>query len=172
MRSRASRGRPANQRLRTDPLPLSSLFTPPGVTEADELAHSALTSPDSMRPQKSVPNSERGGEHGGTASALPKAVVVSGLEHSATPSQRALMRVLTERRVVFDGDEDDGTDFSERSLDDDGGTWNLPEGFMMVYVCKLDPHERPTILRGLVSGAHAVRELPRVLTFTLTITAR
>ncbi len=60
------------------------------------------------------------------------------------------MRVLTERRVVFDGYDDDGAGSSGRDPDMEDGVWNLPEGFMMVYVCKLDPHERPAILNGLV----------------------
>ena len=82
-------------------------------------------------------------------SPLPRAVVVSGLEHANTPSQRALMHALTERRIVFDGYEDD-TDLSGKDPDAEEGTWNLPDGFLMVYVCKADPHERPAVLRGLV----------------------
>ncbi|KAI0745865.1 hypothetical protein C8Q76DRAFT_604833, partial [Earliella scabrosa] len=152
MRSRASRGRPAAHRFRTDPLPLSSLFTPPG--EADDerrpLAHTSPTSPDSLRAQKSVQSSERTNESGGPPSVIPKAVVVSGLEHTAAPCQRALMRALSERRVVFEGYADDDTDFSGQSQEVEDGIWNLPDGFLMVYVCKQDPYERPTILRGLL----------------------
>ncbi|KAH9892668.1 hypothetical protein C8Q73DRAFT_791694 [Cubamyces lactineus] len=113
------------------------------------------TSPESMRPQKSIPVSERASDSPGhtthTTTALPKAVVVSGLEHTPLPAQRALMRVLTERRLVMDayGDgEDDAS--TERDVDVEDGTWNLPDGFLMVYVCKWDPHERPSILRGLL----------------------
>ncbi|KAI0744091.1 hypothetical protein C8Q80DRAFT_1184938 [Daedaleopsis nitida] len=151
MRSRMSKGRPSAQRFRTDPLPLSSMFTPPGVAEEDELSPApAFMSADSLRAQKSAQSSERAHESGGgTASALPKAVVVSGLEHTTPPCQRSLMRVLTERRVVFDGHDDDGTD-PWGPLDVEDGTWNLPDGFLMVYVCKHDPHERPAILGGLL----------------------
>ena len=150
MRSRGSRGRPSAHRLRTDPLPLSSLFTPPG----EELEDSLQPTPSSLntiRAQQSAAASERTNESNGTLSALPKAVVVSGLEHTTTPSQRALMRVLTERRVVLSGyDDDDDAMSSGRDPDSEDGVWNLPEGFIMVYVCKLDPHERPAILNGLV----------------------
>ena len=107
-------------------------------------------SPDSLRAQKSIPDSDRIHRPGSAISHLPRAVVVSGLEHTATPSQRALMRALTERRIVFDGYDDD-TDLSGKDPDAEDGTWNLPDGFLMVYVCKSDPYERPAILRGLVS---------------------
>ncbi|RDX42725.1 hypothetical protein OH76DRAFT_1410893 [Lentinus brumalis] len=149
IRSRASKGRPSAHRLRTDPLPLSSLFTPPGE-EAEDIVQPTPSSLNTTRAQQSAAPGERTHESGGTASALPKAVVVSGLEHTTTPAQRALMRVLTERRVVFDGYDDDGAGSSGRDPDMEDGVWNLPEGFMMVYVCKLDPHERPAILNGLV----------------------
>ncbi|KAI0709541.1 hypothetical protein C8T65DRAFT_649053 [Cerioporus squamosus] len=149
MRSRGSKGRPSAHRLRTDPLPLSSLFTPPGE-ESEDLVQPTPSSLNTIRAQQSAATNERTNESGGTASALPKAVVVSGLEHTTTPSQRALMRVLTERRVVFDGCDDDGADSSGRDPDMEDGVWNLPDGFVMVYVCKLDPHERPAILNGLV----------------------
>ena len=83
--------------------------------------------------------------------ALPKAVVVSGLEHTPLPAQRALMRVLTERRLIMDAYGDDEDDQGTgRDVEAEDGTWNLPDGFLMVYVCKWDPHERPSILRGLV----------------------
>ena len=107
------------------------------------------TSPDSLRAQKSIPDSERVARSGSAISVLPRAVVVSGLEHTTAPSQRALMRVLAERRIVFDGYDDD-TDFSGKDPDAEDGTWNLPDGFLMVCVCKADPHERPAMLRGLV----------------------
>lgn len=132
------------------------MFTPPGVANIAEAAEDPVvpltTSPGSLRPQTSVPASERTNDSGGgTASALPRAVVVSGLEHTTAPSQRALMRVLTERRVVFDAFDNGESDLSGPELEVDDGTWNLPYGFVMIYVCKGDPHERPAILRGLVN---------------------
>ncbi|KAI0645802.1 hypothetical protein C8Q79DRAFT_1052969 [Trametes meyenii] len=157
MRSRGSRGRPSAHRLRTDPLPLSSLFALPGGPEAQDsqaptpTPSTTTTSPESVRQQKSTPVSERASEPGQAPSALPRAVVVSGLEHTTMPAQRALMRVLTERRIIMDGygDDEDG-DSTGRDIETEDGTWNLPEGFVMVYVCKADPHERPAVLRGLL----------------------
>ncbi|KAI0373935.1 hypothetical protein BV20DRAFT_988046 [Pilatotrama ljubarskyi] len=155
MRSRGStRGRPGAQRLRTDPLPLSSLFAHPGSPETQEMqlpTPPVTSSPESMRPQKSVPASERTGDSAQAAPAMPKAVVVSGLEHTTLPAQRALMRVLTERRLIVDryNDEDNEDDEGE-DIEAVDGTWNLPEGFVMVYVCRWDPHERPSIHQGLL----------------------
>lgn len=156
MRSRgSSRARPSAHRLRTDPLPLSSLFTLPGSDGHDTPASTpaTTTTTDSLRPQKSAPGSERASDSGQPASAMPRAVVVSGLEHTSLPAQRALMRVLTERRLIMNGyGGDQEGDSTEREVDVDveDGTWNLPDGFVMVYVCKWDPHERPPIQRGLV----------------------
>lgn len=161
MRSRgSSKVRPSAHRLRTDPLPLSSLFTLPGSEGHDTPASTpatTTTTTDSLRPQKSAPGSERARDSGQPASAMPRAVVVSGLEHTALPAQRALMRVLTERRLIMNGyGGDQEGDSTERDMDVDAedGTWNLPDGFVMVYVCKWDPHERPPIQRGLVCGFH------------------
>ena len=75
---------------------------------------------------------------------LPKALVVSGLEHVEVPAQRLLLRALQDRRIVFDHDS---LDFSYGPE----GTWDLPSDFLLVYVCPLDPHERPPILETLVS---------------------
>ncbi|KAJ7134975.1 hypothetical protein C8R43DRAFT_1021706 [Mycena crocata] len=72
----------------------------------------------------------------------PRALVVSGLEYAALPSQRALSRALAEKRVVLDGEDgDDG-------YDDE--VWNLPDNFMMVYVCAIDARERPAIHKSLL----------------------
>ncbi|TBU31715.1 hypothetical protein BD311DRAFT_776002 [Dichomitus squalens] len=152
VRSTVSKGRPGAHRHRTDPLPLSSLFSPLGaqdVAEADESLPTSVTV-ESLRAQKSIPDSGRAGGSGSTVSTLPRAVVVSGLEHASAPSQRALMRVLAERRVVLGRLENSDTDLSGEDADVEEGTWNLPDGFLLVYVCKWDPHERPPILGGLV----------------------
>ena len=111
-----------------------------------------IPSAESMRAQKSTTISERTSDSGGMSYSLPKAVVVSGLEHTTAPSQRALTRALAERRVILEHDIDD-TDTSGRDLDVEDGIWNLPDGFLMVYVCKSDPYERPAILRSLVRAA-------------------
>jgi len=88
---------------------------------------------------------------------LPRALVVSGLEHAGMPAQRALVEVLRERRAVFDstssskdaGGEERGTDTPDEDLNE---VLNLPDGFIMVYVCPWDPRERPAIHKSLVGS--------------------
>ncbi|KAJ6587225.1 hypothetical protein DFH09DRAFT_1142956 [Mycena vulgaris] len=89
----------------------------------------------------------------------PRALVISGLEHATVPSQRSLTRVLAEKRVVLE-DEDGDEGFDE--------VWNLPEGFLMVYVCPIDARERPDIHKTLldkfamsatVTPHHSIRAL-------------
>ena len=72
---------------------------------------------------------------------LPKALVISGLEHAGTPSQRALLQTLYDRRLDLDAYEaEDGV----------GRSWALPEDFVVVYVCAMDPLGRPPVLATLV----------------------
>ncbi|KAJ7091116.1 hypothetical protein C8R44DRAFT_817080 [Mycena epipterygia] len=89
----------------------------------------------------------------------PRALVISGLENATLPSQRALTRVLAEKRVVLE-DEDGDEGYDE--------VWNLPDGFLMVYVCPIDARERPAIHKTLldkfamsatVSPHHSIRAL-------------
>jgi hypothetical protein len=85
---------------------------------------------------------------------------MSGLEHASQPSQRALLRVLTERRVILEGlSEPEGTSrrqsqgrltIDEENSRGEGGVWNLPHPFTIVYVCAFDPKERPKIHKTLV----------------------
>jgi hypothetical protein len=91
---------------------------------------------------------------------LPKALVVSGLELTSWATQRALVEVFTERRVVLESGRDSKNEKADvtgkKSSKDDrefveDGVWNLPDGFIMVYVCSLDPRERPKIHKSLVS---------------------
>lgn len=72
---------------------------------------------------------------------LPQALVISGLEHASDATQRSLTTVLAEKRVVLE---------SKRELDDDDGVWNLPEGFIAVYVCPWSARERPALHKSLV----------------------
>ncbi|KAJ7693305.1 hypothetical protein B0H17DRAFT_1059662 [Mycena rosella] len=89
----------------------------------------------------------------------PRALVICGLENATVPSQRALSRVLAEKRVILE-DEDGDEAFDE--------VWNLPDGFLMVYVCPIDARERPAIhktlldkfaLSATVSPHHSIRAL-------------
>ncbi|EED79246.1 predicted protein [Postia placenta Mad-698-R] len=76
---------------------------------------------------------------------LPKAVVVSGLEHASLPAQRALCLALAERRLIFEEEM-----ASANSCLNEEGTWNLPDDFIMIYVCKADGHDRPALLGALL----------------------
>ncbi|KAJ8518594.1 hypothetical protein ONZ45_g4359 [Pleurotus djamor] len=78
---------------------------------------------------------------------VPHAIVVSGLEHASRLSQWALVRVLSENRLVLDGGEDSDQDDAPNGPD---GVWNLPDNFILVYVCAIDPHERPGIHHSLL----------------------
>jgi hypothetical protein len=71
---------------------------------------------------------------------VPAALVVSGLEYTTLPAQRAFLRALHERKIVLDAE-------SERL----NNTWKLPPDFIVVYVCPLNAYDRPPILRTLVS---------------------
>ncbi|KAJ6625849.1 hypothetical protein B0H10DRAFT_1942345 [Mycena sp. CBHHK59/15] len=80
----------------------------------------------------------------------PQALVISGLENATIPSQRALTKVLAEKRIVLDDEDEDGF------LEDEGynEVWNLPDGFIMVYVCPINAHERPGIHKTLWFRIH------------------
>ncbi|KAK7005806.1 hypothetical protein R3P38DRAFT_3039713 [Favolaschia claudopus] len=71
----------------------------------------------------------------------PRALVISGLENATISSQRALSKALAEKRVVLE-DEDGDEAYDE--------VWNLPDGFIMVYVCPIDVCERPAIHKTLL----------------------
>ncbi|KAA1471746.1 hypothetical protein DENSPDRAFT_837807 [Dentipellis sp. KUC8613] len=70
---------------------------------------------------------------------LPQALVLSGLENATVPCQRALWQTLQSKIVALDYPHGNDT-FS----------WSLPDDFIVVYVCPLDPHERPAIHKGLL----------------------
>jgi hypothetical protein len=73
-------------------------------------------------------------------SGLPSALVLTGLEHCSVPCHRLLLRTLLERRVTF-GEDLDGAELSFTEL---------PQNFILVYVCPFDPRERPPIHKSLV----------------------
>ena len=81
---------------------------------------------------------------------VPGALVLSGLEYTTLPAQRALLRVLHERKIVLDPD-------GEQS----NNAWKLPSDFIVVYVCPVNAYDRPPILRTLV-GERRI-QLPRSL---------
>jgi hypothetical protein len=71
---------------------------------------------------------------------FPKALVMSGIEHASAQSQRALINMLNDRQVVL-----------HKGGDETPSVHNLPEGFILVYVCAADSRERPAIHKTLVS---------------------
>lgn len=101
---------------------------------------------------------------------LPRALVVSGLENAGLTSQRSLAKVLMEKKIVLEGSGTTtenhfktregkpwghGLDAGENNESDDeeySGVWNLPEGFILIYVCSWNAKERPTIHKTLVSS--------------------
>ncbi|KAJ7680617.1 hypothetical protein DFH06DRAFT_1163700 [Mycena polygramma] len=104
--------------------------TAPRSSKARAPLPHAFSDPTPIRPKRN------------TAAALqPRAVVLSGLENATLPSQRALSKALAEKRVVLE--DEDGDDAYDE-------VWNLPEGFLMVFVCPIDAHERPVINKTLL----------------------
>ncbi|KAF8840700.1 hypothetical protein BDN67DRAFT_607442 [Paxillus ammoniavirescens] len=74
---------------------------------------------------------------------LPSAVVVSGLEQANLPAQKAVLQTLAERKLIL---SEEGTFGHGR----DSLVLELPEDFLMVYVCRSDPRERPPIYQSLL----------------------
>ncbi|KAF9073617.1 hypothetical protein BDP27DRAFT_1417088 [Rhodocollybia butyracea] len=107
----------------------------------------SYSDPTPLRPVKDPPQMQ-----------LPGALVISGLENASIASQRTLVDVLTERRVVLEDDiEIRGKNYrhSTKSATDTDTTnmssvWPLPQGFLLVYVCSLDERERPPIHKPLL----------------------
>ncbi|KAG5636322.1 hypothetical protein H0H81_008406 [Sphagnurus paluster] len=102
---------------------------------------------------------------------FPQALVLSGLEHASAAEQTSLARVLIQGQVVLEAVKQESWNTpqplqtSSRAHDHDlqqkndvlvfnhsphGGTWNLPTGFILVYVCPWNPRERPQIHKTLV----------------------
>jgi hypothetical protein len=75
-------------------------------------------------------------------------VVVSGLEQANLPAQKAVLQTLAERKLIL---SDEGTFGQGR----DSLVLELPEDFLMVYVCRSDPRERPPIYQSLVRSSIA-----------------
>ncbi|KAG6919332.1 hypothetical protein DXG01_006878 [Tephrocybe rancida] len=100
---------------------------------------------------------------------FPHALVVSGLEHATVTEQSSLAEALRRQQVVLEPIKPGG------SLNDPGqrrtpsrnnkhvhpphllsetaelqGTWNLPDGFIMIYVCPWNSRERPGIHRSML----------------------
>ena len=114
----------------------SPVLNPPNV---DPL-HADVQRP-SLRPQgvRTDPSPSLARNLSLDALGFPNALVIAGLENVSVPAQRALLQVLSDQTVVLDDQDGDWA-------------WNLPEGFIIVYVCVADPRERPMIHKSLVSA--------------------
>ena len=82
---------------------------------------------------------------------IPTALVVTGLEHASDMSQRALVCVLAEGRIILPK-----TAGGDEWPSEEEEAWDLPEDFIMVYVTSWDPRERPAIHKSLVSTFHLI----------------
>ena len=105
-----------------------STFHPAGVHSESSVPN--LTSSGNTIHQRRTPHVK-----------IPSAIVVSGLEHTSLSAQRAVLRTLAEKKLVLDGDLPDI---------EPGLSLDLPIGFIMIYVCRSDPRERPPIYSSLV----------------------
>lgn len=98
---------------------------------------------------------------------LPQALVMSGLEHASFSVQRTLISVLAEKRVVIEGPRTNAALPNENSKSPEGiagmtsedGIWNLPDGFIAIYVCAWDARERPAIHKTLVSWFSSIFDI-------------
>lgn len=90
---------------------------------------------------------------------LPRAIVISGLENVSVPAQRALLKALSDKRITLEDRDGDWV-------------WNLPEGFIVIYVCGADPRERPAIHNSLVRIFSGHRNQPTRPMFTHTLSKK
>ncbi|KAF5371509.1 hypothetical protein D9615_009618 [Tricholomella constricta] len=102
---------------------------------------------------------------------FPHALVMSGLDHANMAEQMSLAHALTERLVIIEAlkheaghneprprglssgtHESDPRRGSSALLEDSAfeGTWNVPDDFILIYVCPWDARERPKIHKTLV----------------------
>ena len=89
---------------------------------------------------------------------LPHALVISGLEFATDLTQRTFANVLSEKQVILESKHNKVAAEANRltELDDDEGAWNLPDGFIAVYVCPLNARDRPCIHKTLVRTRHSL----------------
>jgi hypothetical protein len=118
---------PTSPGERPDPQPRPPRLSP--FNTATRSSSSGVIEVEDLRVQQVLESSE-----------LPTALVLTGLEHCSAPCHRLLLRTLLERRVTFDEDSG-GAELSFREL---------PQNFILVYVCPFDPRERPPIHKSLV----------------------
>ena len=89
---------------------------------------------------------------------LPHALVISGLEYATDLTQLTFANVLSEKQVILESKHNKvAAESNNRQTepDDDIGAWNLPDGFITVYVCPLNARDRPCIHKTLVRIKHS-----------------
>ncbi|KAH6897532.1 hypothetical protein BKA70DRAFT_1315941, partial [Coprinopsis sp. MPI-PUGE-AT-0042] len=84
----------------------------------------------------------------------PRALVVSGLEKTGEPLQRALAEALSDKF------KPDG--FVPDDEDEEENNWPLPPGFIMIYICPVDAKERPQFIGNLVAMSHNIQISPSI----------
>ncbi|KAH7888926.1 hypothetical protein F5I97DRAFT_766219 [Phlebopus sp. FC_14] len=88
---------------------------------------------------------------------MPSAVVVSGLEHASPSAQEAVRQTFTEEKLVL-------SDRTRSECDQEILPLDLPANFIMIYVCRSDPRERPPIHKSLLDRF--------AISFTVNVTAQ
>jgi len=97
---------------------------------------------------------------------LPRAIVVSGLENTSLSSQRALAQVLAEKRISLDDFHGDSRpQDGPHELDSDHSTC-LPDDFILVYICLIDPRERPNLHHALVGPVNLIPSLAPIICYS------
>ena len=148
---------------------LRSLFLPPAASDEDE-ASSRIHRVVSHRPRtKSAVFADVGSpstaphvdsrtprvRHSPSLQ-LPRAIVISGLENTSLSSQRALAQVLAEKRISLDDFHDESRpQDGPHELNSDRSTC-LPDDFILVYICLIDPRERPNLHHALVGPVNPI----------------
>lgn len=90
---------------------------------------------------------------------LPRAIVISGLENTSLSSQRALAQILAEKCISLDDFHGDSRpQDGPHELDSDHSTC-LPDDFILVYICLIDPRERPNLHHALVGPVNLISSL-------------
>ncbi|KAG8970353.1 hypothetical protein FRC03_009626 [Tulasnella sp. 419] len=126
--------------------------------------HLETNPPTPTTPLASLPPLPSPGEYTSTAGPsfssaptprLPHALVMSHLEKGKRSVQDALNEILRLKRIVLDEEEEEFgeqvPEISRRHSHTRGSIWNLPTGFMVVYVCPLgDGRERPPVQKTLL----------------------
>jgi len=153
-RTRSAKRRSGYLRSRSFPNDLSFLGKPSSGTHTDLIVDKELQKSihEAVKlPLPIVAPQPRPFTHARTAQPVfPHALVLSGLEHANGAEQASLAGILSHRQVVLETIKHEGTYIGPSDDLDYEGTWNVPEGFISIYVCPWDARERPKIHNRLL----------------------